>query len=612
MERKNLTYLLQLIIFLIISKDCLGGVVSQNALLHNFFQSFGSITILKENLNSHLPGKKNLKYTKDLGLLNNLGDDKQLKTEIAQIEIFLDEEFFQKGNNEVYLSEKKNGVNKVDDGFLKEEESVIKNLINRIKSNRNTFKNDQLIMIDLSKKSPSPAQNSKTFFLNKNFNLPSNNNLSTVVQRAIKREMSGRKSVDTVNLKLAKNRMNSRRGQNGFLKTEIIKNYEEGMRNSIVSLQVFDAKINVGVKDKIFNFEWRPHYNKSIRLGDSGSGFIELKSALNKNDNYSMGTVFHYGSLVSRIGILFNEGYQESKIPLLNIRSLEKYLDGENLKGEGGFVLLHFKKGLYRVNLDSPFEKKIYLNSNFKIQKYFGGHKYVLFIGVKPGNTLLSLINEKGDKSEKIIFVENAEITFENPDVREPKLKKVSLVKKNLLGNRNSDFRIENKKASLFNRPNSYLKKVGLNLYEFKRPYHEKGARFYFRFDHLKKSIYLGINDSKKAILPSEEFMQKIINSFDLEDLDKRCLIQLNLDNSPIKFQAGGESAIGPMSVETLYLDKEGGIENNLENISELTNFIFLLGDLEGVINLKIDYVNGSSDLIQTICSSDDYLIEQL
>jgi hypothetical protein len=465
-------------------------------------------------------------------------------------------------------------------------------------------------MIDLSKKSPSPTRRSKAFFLNKN--LPSKNNLSSVVQRAIKREMSGRKSVDTVNLMSAKNRMNSERGQNTFLRTEIIKNYEEGMKNSIVSLQVFDAKINGSVKDKIFNFEWRPHYNKSIRLGDSGNGFIELNSALNKNNNYSMGTVFHYGSLISRVGILFNEGHQESKVPLLNIRSLEKYLDGENLKGEGGFVLLHFNKNPYRVNLDSPFEKKIYLDSGFKIQKYFGGHKYVLFIGVKSGNTLLSLVNEKGEKAQKIIYVENSEVTFENPEVSEPELKKVSLVKKNLLGNRNSDFRIENKKAVLFNRPNSYLKKVGLNLYEFKRPYHEKGARVYFRFDHLEKSIYLGLNDSKKAILPSEEFMQKIMTSFDLEDLEQRCLIQLNLDNSPIKFQAGGESALGPMSVETLYLDKEGGIENNLENINELTNFIFLLGDLEGVINLKIDYVNGSSDLIQTICSSDDYLIEQL
>ena len=53
-------------------------------------------------------------------------------------------------------------------------------------------------------------------------------------------------------------------------------------------------------------------------------------------------------------------------------------------------------------------------------------------------------------------------------------------------------------------------------------------------------------------------------------------------------------------------------VEEMIIKYSSTTNFIFILGDLEGVINLKVDYINGSSDLIQTICSSDDYLIEQL
>ena len=66
------------------------------------------------------------------------------------------------------------------------------------------------------------------------------------------------------------------------------------------------------------------------------------------------------------------------------------------------------------------------------------------------------------------------------------------------------------------------------------------------------------------------------------------------------------------MKLETLYLDKEGEFESESENLNELTDFIFILGDLQGVINIKIDYLNGSSDILRTICSSDDYLIEQL
>ena len=89
-------------------------------------------------------------------------------------------------------------------------------------------------------------------------------------------------------------------------------------------------------------------------------------------------------------------------------------------------------------------------------------------------------------------------------------------------------------------------------------------------------------------------------------------MVQLNLRNSPIKFSAEGDSTFGPMKLEILYLDKEGEFESNSESLNELTDFVFILGDLQGVINIKADYLNGSSDILRTICSSDDYLIEQL
>ena len=180
------------------------------------------------------------------------------------------------------------------------------------------------------------------------------------------------------------------------------------------------------------------------------------------------------------------------------------------------------------------------------------------------------------------------------------------------MSNRNSEFKEDGDKVVLFNRPKSFLRKVGLNLYEFKKPIHEKGTRFYLRFDHLKRSFYLGLGEAKRALVPSKDFMDRIISSFGLEELEKRCLVQLNLRNSPIKFSAEGDSTFGPMKLEILYLDKEGEFESNSESLNELTDFVFILGDLQGVINIKTDYLNGSSDILRTICSSDDYLIEQL
>ena len=106
--------------------------------------------------------------------------------------------------------------------------------------------------------------------------------------------------------------------------------------------------------------------------------------------------------------------------------------------------------------------------------------------------------------------------------------------------------------------------------------------------------------------------MLRVLDSFNLESLDKRCLIQINLKNAPLEVLIDGDSSFGPIDLETQFLDKEGVFESDVENLNELTDQIFILGDLQGIINLRINYINGQADTLQTICSADDYLIEQL
>ena len=106
--------------------------------------------------------------------------------------------------------------------------------------------------------------------------------------------------------------------------------------------------------------------------------------------------------------------------------------------------------------------------------------------------------------------------------------------------------------------------------------------------------------------------MDRVLSSFGLEDLEKRCLVQVNLRNAPSEILIDGDSSLGPIDLETKFLDREGVFETDVENLNELTNQIFILGDLQGVVNIRIDYINGQSDILETICSSDDYLVEQL
>ena len=48
------------------------------------------------------------------------------------------------------------------------------------------------------------------------------------------------------------------------------------------------------------------------------------------------------------------------------------------------------------------------------------------------------------------------------------------------------------------------------------------------------------------------------------------------------------------------------------DEISYATERVFLMGEEQGTINIKLNYTDGSSQFIQTFCSDSTYLVEQL
>ena len=92
----------------------------------------------------------------------------------------------------------------------------------------------------------------------------------------------------------------------------------------------------------------------------------------------------------------------------------------------GGSILIDFKdQEPLRILLDASFEKKIYLDENFKISQFFGNHRFTLFIGVDPGNILLTFMRSKEKFSEKIIFVESSEVTYDYPEIKNGSIRKI-------------------------------------------------------------------------------------------------------------------------------------------------------------------------------------------
>ena len=196
-----------------------------------------------------------------------------------------------------------------------------------------------------------------------------------------------------------------------FSRESIINNLIEAYPEAYFDLRFFSFKLDEEKKKReLFNLEFRPHYNKSIRFTDSGSGRIELKERpFNKFSKLS-GSIFHHGSMITRVNLPISEGFKSRTIPLIDISGFENYLDKNKLKGIGGSLLIDFgENDPMRVQIDSAFEKKIYLDRNLNVSEFFGNHRFTFFIGVSPGNTLLTLIKSKGRFSEKIVFVENSE-----------------------------------------------------------------------------------------------------------------------------------------------------------------------------------------------------------
>ena len=534
--------------------------------------------------------------------------------EINELESYLDEQL--ENENAVFHLNK---INPNDDkslkNFVNDEDEEVNKILNTEAKNNKAIDQDELMFYDFSKgkKTDFEKYKDKKSIRKKDFSSASDEKISNVVKMAIKRELSEPIRKDRVTLRASKNIQKLIADNKIFTRKKILKSLDERFPESYFDLNFYRLEIGKGRNEKLFNLEFRPHYNKSKRVSDSGTGKLEFTEYPFNKFSRLAGSIFHHGSMITRISLPISEGIKKQKIPLIDISSFENYLSKHNLKGVGGSILIDFKdEDPLRILIDSSFEKKIYLDEDLKISEYFGNHRYTLFIGVNPGNILLTFMKSKDKYSEKIIFVERSEVTYEYPEIKVGSIRKVSLLKKNIMGNRKSAFSIDEDKVKFFNQPKILVRKIGLNLYEFKTKLTETGKREYLRLDNFEKSLYLGFGNEKKLTVPSKGFMNMVLDSFNLENLDKRCMIQVNLKNAPSEVFIDGDSSLGPIDLETRFLDKEGIFESEVENLNELTDQIFILGDHQGTINIRINYINGQTDTLQTICSADDYLIEQL
>lgn len=375
-----------------------------------------------------------------------------------------------------------------------------------------------------------------------------------------------------------------------------------------LTLSALQVDLNQGQGRALHNFEFELGYDNSERLYDSGSGTVDYSLPLHSSAAILDGRLVHKDSLRTRTTLGLGEGLLEMEVPTFSIPSLEKFLEQEKLRGEGGFLLVDVQNGILQTLIDGEFEKSYFLNENFVKTTNAAEARYHFYVGVEPGNVLITYQFKNKKTAQKVLFVGLDEMTFDAAEFAPERVRKLALYEQKLFGSELSDLQLSSEDLRYFNTGNT-ASLQGLNFYEINRPALPLGMREYFEVGTKRDAVFVGNLDAKSLKVPSLDFRDAVLDAQGLQNLEGACLIQLNLSKKLKDVRVMAEAGRGPMNLTQSYLGKNGEFSNEFDSTSSKA---FFVGYEQGVVNYRLDYLDGSSDTFQGFCSLGSYIAEEL
>jgi hypothetical protein len=301
------------------------------------------------------------------------------------------------------------------------------------------------------------------------------------------------------------------------------------------------------------------------------------------------------------------DGKSSLEIPLINEEGIQKFLEKKGINVEGNLIILTLNSNIVDTEIDTKFDQRFYFDAGFKNTNNILKAKYIMYAGVKSGNIMVRYLLANHEVAQKIIYVGEGEMYFEDEEFVGGNRETYTLTTRNLFGAKKKELNIDGELINFLNTKIN-AKKKALNAYEVKIPTMPSGMRKYLEFKHLKDSVFVGLSNEKDLEIPGNEFIAKVLEMNQVNSLKEQCVVQINLSKDIKELKANGKNQSGEMFIETSFLDKDG----NFTKDSELAEKIFLVGDKEGLFNLKLDYTDGSTEFLKSFCSQNSYLIEQL
>jgi hypothetical protein len=379
--------------------------------------------------------------------------------------------------------------------------------------------------------------------------------------------------------------------------------------NTQLVIHASSFSLQNGVEDQIKDFD----VQSSVEVNDVKSSVnseIKYEMILDQKKNFKSFVISSQDHIKTNINLetLVNEE-NESVVPLLNALSLEELLIKRKVEGDGGLLLVKLSPEILGMNLDKKAQLQLPLNDNLKIIKDETKAAYVLYVGIDPGNVMVSIKTEDGF-SNYLTNVNANELTYDaQPFTKKEKIK-IELFNEELMSRNTTPLNLMNEDLVSFGSGKS-ASKLTLNSYEFNDELIKTDNQNYFEIKKGEMDLFFGFKNNSKIVIPSPSYQDEIMKILEIDKPDKACIIQINIKDSKHlnSIRSLAYTTDGLESLTMTALDKDGSFG---DDISDTTSKVFFKGNSQGSLKLEMKYIDDSEETLQTFCSQGVYLVEQL
>lgn len=421
----------------------------------------------------------------------------------------------------------------------------------------------------------------------------------------------------TTQIRTAKNNHDARRGQEidtVAAAMEIMKDSKKVSSQKDVNTQLVVRPLEVRLGHDsdmqgtpVDRFEFIPEFDRNDYRYDE-NGEILITKNLKAESAILRASFLKNNYLRTKVDLVLEQGRFVQPVPMFERYDYVSFLRENGLQMRGAHALVEVDETINYIELDAPFDKKFYLDERFQQVSEEELFQYVLIVGASAGNTLFSYQTKDGMIADQIVHLVDGEMVITSAIMRPAGHDVIQLYERSVMARSASKLQLRNDRIKYFNRSQN-ARQLTLNSYRVERPLTPLGSRRYYEINSFGPIIMAGVGNKDYVELPDQGFINQILDEYYIETLSGSCIVQLNITSPLSQVHYSGETVHGVMNIDPLFLDDDGVFTSYP---SEFTDYVLLMGEGQGIINIKLEYLDGPVDILKTYCSPESYLVEQL